>query len=86
VRSFNLNAGFVGKEREGFIKRHVFVIHDKGEDISAFIASETVEYLFGGVDHEGRRFFGMKRTQAFVVLACALQIDIFGDQVMYINP
>jgi hypothetical protein len=45
-----------------------------------------VEYLFGGVDHEGRRFFGMKRTQAFVVLACALQIDIFGDQVMYINP
>jgi hypothetical protein len=63
----------------------MIVVHHEGEDITAFVTPETVKDLFRGTHHEGRRFLGVERAEALVILAGPLQIDSIADHVDYVD-
>ena len=87
-----------GLERLG--ERHILVTHEKTEHIAAGPASETVEHLLFGLDHERGGFFLMERTTGLEMPAGTLQrnvlrndlddivgrSDLFDDMVFIARP
>jgi len=70
---------FFGDDTDGFWEGALFHFHNEFEDVAALAAAEAVVNLFGGVDVEGRSFFGVEGAQAAEILASFFQLDVFTD-------
>jgi hypothetical protein len=58
----------------------------KGEDVSAGAAAETMKKLPTRTDRERRTLFLVERAQTFQILSCAGQTDMLADDVYDIDP
>ena len=71
---------------ERFRKTQAVVFHEKGKNVAAFMASETIKNPFRGSNDERRGFFLMKRAKAFEALARGLERDMTADDVGDVYP
>jgi hypothetical protein len=60
--------------------------HQKRKHVAARAASETMKDLAGRTDREGGRFFLMKGTETFQVLACPSQAHMMSHDFGDIDP
>src|SRR5919197_1030789 len=67
------------QEAHGLWKRHVFVLHQKTEDIAAGVAAKAIKKPLGGAYRERRGLLLMKGAQPFGIGASPLELDVIAN-------
>src|SRR5215471_5016569 len=66
-------------------KSHVFVLHQKTEDIATGVAAKAIKKPLSGAYRERRRLLLMKWAQPFSIGTSALELDIVANHINNIS-
>src|SRR5215470_16000634 len=69
------------QEAHCFRKSHVFVLHQKTEDVATGVAAKAIKKPLSGAYRERRRFLLMKWTQSFGIGTSTLELDIVANHI-----
>src|SRR5215813_7407383 len=69
------------QEAHGLWKSHVFVLHQKTEDVATGVAAKAIKKPLSGAYCERRRFLLMKWAQPFSIGTSALELDIVANHI-----
>src|SRR5215475_3946300 len=69
------------QEAHSLGKSHVFVLHQKTEDVATGVAAKAIKKPLSGADRERRRFLLMKWAQSFGIGTSALELDIVANHI-----
>src|SRR5262249_48328218 len=74
------------QEAHSLRERHVFMLHQKTEDIATGMAAKAIKKPLHGAHGKRRGLLLMKRAQPLSVSASPLQLDIVADDIDDIRP
>ena len=72
----------LGQEADGVRIAQAFDLHDKIDHTAALVAAEAVVHLLVRRDGKGRCFFPVEGTEAEIVCAAPLELDILADDLL----
>ncbi len=82
----DLDSEFPGEGARRLGKGEAIVLHQEGDDVAAFLASEAMEDLSVWIDVEGGGFLVVKGTEPLPVATGLLQFNVARDQSDDVSP